>query len=179
MNDKKIYYVRIMFWILMFILVSIDSKYWCMVWLAGMYTAIKYAFCINQPKGAQKHRERYYVPSDSVDNINIKNDIKKQNKRSIRILVLWGIFLLVEGSLYHYNIINQDFIILGTISLRIFDKLFVIYWCPFSWIMGNRCCVSCRIYGWDQLMLNSPLIFIPSVTSYSLIFLSMFSFIEW
>ena len=193
-TKMKEYYIEIAFWTMMFVWASLQSEEifkidnyvienpnWLItIWIAGMWTAIKSLFCIDRHKGATKHKKRYYTACKvSVDDIRVKNDIKKQGKQAVKILIAWGVFLVVEGVCYHYNIINEKLIILGTISLRIFDKLFVLVWCPFGAIMRNKCCTTCRIHGWDQLMLNSPLVFIPSVPSYSLILISIIYFIEW
>lgn len=188
---KKNYYVEIMFWSLMLMWVSTqdseifnninDFKLWLkIVWIASVWTVITYIFCIGIPMGAKKHRAKYFAASkNSVDDFKLKQEIKKQNNGAVKIAVLWVIFLITEGISYYYNIVDAKIIILGTMSLRIIDKLFVIVWCPLGTIMKNRCCQNCRIYGWDQLMLNSPLVFLPSIFSYSLIIISLIPFIEW
>ena len=191
-TKRREIYIGIMFWILVFIWaitqdemsfkIDSDVNYpnWLVaVWIVGMLTAIKSLFCIDRPAGATKHRKKYYIANKSVDDVKVKNDIKKQSKNAIRILFLWIVFLVVEGLSYYFHIINEKTIIIGMISLRIFDKLFILVWCPFGAIMGNKCCTTCRIYGWDQLMLNSPLVFLPSVPSYTLILISIIYFIDW
>ena len=149
------------------------------IWIAGMWTAIKSLFCINRPVGAKKHNKKYYVACKNANDFRIKNEIKKQTKHAKKIFILWVLFLALEGLLYHFGIINDYVVIIGMISLRIFDKLFVLVWCPFGTIMKNKCCTTCRIYGWDQLMLNSTLVFISSIWTYSLILVSLIYFIEW
>ena len=168
---KKInYHLGILFWSFMLLWALIQDKIteypiWLIViWIVGMWTAIKSLFCIDRHKGAIKHKKRYYTACKiSADDVKVKNDIRKQSRQAMKILILWIVFIAIEGLLYHYDIINEKTIILGTISLRILDKLFVLVWCPFGVIMKNKCCTTCRIYGWDQLMLNSTLVFIPSL----------------
>lgn len=195
MKTKKWnYYIGIVFWTFAFIVAITQNeeifiigsnvigypKWLTIIWIVGMWTATKSLFCINRHKGATKHKKRYYTACKiSADDVRVKNDIKKQSRQAVKILIMWFVFLVVEGVCYHYNIINEKLIILGTISLRIFDKLFVLIWCPIGTIMNNKCCTTCRIHGWDQLMLNSTLVFIPSVPSYSLIIISMIYFIDW
>ena len=188
------YYIGIVFWTFAFIVAITQNeeifkigsnvigypKWLTIIWIVGMWTAIKSLFCIDRHKGATKHKKRYYTACKiSADDVRVKNDIKKQSRQAVKILIMWFVFLIVEGVFYHYDIINEKMIILGTISLRIFDKLFVLIWCPISTIMNNKCCTTCRIHGWDQLMLNSTLVFIPSVPSYSLIIISTIYFIDW
>ena len=149
-------------------------------WFAGMLMIISWIFSINLPAGAKKHRKRWFIPANStVDNIMLKQQTKEQNKNAVKIGIIWIIFLLIEGLSLHFNIITEKFVILGLVILRIADRLFILIWCPFGAIMNNKCCTSCRIYGWDQLMLNSPLVFFPSAYSCSLIMLSFTLFIEW
>lgn len=192
MKTKIQFYIQIIFWSFMFVWIIskneeafkidlINYPIWFVIfWIVGMWTAIKSLFCINRPIGATKHREKYYVASRKpVDDNKINNEIKKQTKHAMKILALWIVFILTEGLLYQFNIVDEKTIIVGTISLRIFERLFVLVWCPFGAIMRNKCCTTCRIYGWDQLMLNSPLVFIPSLPFYALILISTIYFIEW
>ena len=191
MKTKTQPYIEIVFWSLMlgwsisqneeaFELFNVKHPIWLVtIWIVGMWTAIKSLLCIDRPKGATKHKKRYYIACKISDDVRVKNNIKKQSRQAAKILILWIVFLIAEGVFYHYDIISEKTIIVGTISLRIFDKLFILIWCPFGAIMKNKCCTTCRIYGWDQLMLNSTLVFIPSIPSYSLILISMMYFIEW
>jgi len=192
-TKKRSIYMGIMFWILVFMWTinqdgasfklssGVNHPNWLIaIWIVGMWTAIKSLFCIDRPAGATKHRKSHYIAYKTVDDVRMKNDIKKQSRKAKWILVLWIMFLAVEGLSYYSHIIDEKTIIVGMIGLRIFDKLFILVWCPFgAIIMGNKCCTTCRIYGWDQLMLNSPLVFIPSVPSYTLILISMIYFVDW
>ena len=149
-------------------------------WLASMFTIISWIFCSNLPAGARKHRKRWFIPSNTaVDASKIRNEIKKQNRQALKIALIWIVFLILEGLALYLNIITEKEVILCLVILRIVDRMFVMIWCPFGAIMKNKCCTTCRIYGWDQLMLNSPMIFFPAVYSYSLIILSMIPFIQW
>lgn len=178
---------HLLFWVIMLIITIIEyddltfnSPIMIAYWFASMLMIISWIFSINLPAGAKKHRKRWFIPANStVDNIMLKKQTKEQNKNAAKIGVIWIIFLLIEGLSLHFNIINQKFVILGLIILRIADRLFIVIWCPFGAIMNNKCCTSCRIYGWDQLMLNSPLVFFPSAFSYGLLALSFIPFIEW
>ena len=191
MNKKHLYF-GISIWCLIWVFTATqkesdfkitDFNYpiWLVViWMVGMWTAINSLLCKNRHKGGVKHKKKFFIAYNRiVDNLKIKSEIKKQNKQALKVLILWMIFLIFEGIFYYFNIIDEKTIILGTICLRIFDKLFILVWCPFSIIMRNRCCVTCRIFGWDQLMLNSTLIVLPSLLSYSLILLSIIYFIDW
>ena len=54
------------------------------------------------------------------------------------------------------------------------DRICVLFFCPFQvWIMKNRCCVHCRIYRWDYVMMFTPLLFVPGPYSWSLLGLAL------
>ena len=51
---------------------------------------------------------------------------------------------------------------------------------PFqTWFMKNRCCTTCRIYNWDFAMMFTPLVFIPSLYTYSLLGFALALLIRW
>ena len=138
-TKRREIYIGIIFWVFIFMWVisqdemsfKIDSdvnypKWLIAIWIVGMWTAIKSLFCINRPAGATKHRKSHYIAYKPVDGVRIKNDIKKQSRKAIRILILWIVFLVVEGLSYYSHIINEKTIVVGMISLRIFDKLFIL-----------------------------------------------------
>ena len=46
-------------------------------------------------------------------------------------------------------------------------------------IVRNKCCNECRIYNWGHIMYLTPLIFIKSFWTYSLVVVGIFLFIQW
>ena len=188
-KKKELLLFSILFWTILLVISIVEynaldygfnSPLMLVFWLASMFTITSWIICKNLPAGAKKHRKRWFIPSNNnVDASKIRNEIKKQNQQAVKIAVIWAIFLLFEGLFIHFNIVDQRFIILGMLILRIADRLFVLIWCPFGAIMKNKCCNECRIYGWDQFMLNSPLVFYPSIYTYTLLILSIIPFIEW
>ena len=178
---------HLLFWVIILIIaivgyddLTFNGPIMRVFWFASMLMIISWILCIDLPTGARKHRKRWFIPSDSaINDSKINQAIKEQNMQAIKIAVIWIVFLLIEGIMIHFDIITEKLVILGLIILRIADRLFIIVWCPFGAIMNNRCCTTCRIYGWDQAMLNSPLVFFPSAYSYTLIALSFIPFIEW
>ena len=46
-------------------------------------------------------------------------------------------------------------------------------------IQKNKCCVTCRIYNYDHMMLTTPMITIPSFFSWSLIILGLIILVKW
>ena len=178
---------NLLFWVIMLVFIIIeydymtfDSPLMCVFWFAGVLTIIPWIFRFNLPAGARKHIKRWFIPSNSaIDDSKLNQGIKEQSMQAVKIAIIWATFILIEGIMIHFDIITEKEVILGLVILRIADRLFIMVWCPFGAIMNNKCCTSCRIYGWDQLMLNSPLVFFPSAFSYGLLALSFIPFVEW
>jgi hypothetical protein len=55
----------------------------------------------------------------------------------------------------------------------------VLIWCPFRLIMKNKCCTTCRIFNWDHLMMFTPMMFVISFYSLSLLAMSVVAFVVW
>lgn len=177
------------FWILLFCFVSLttnkiefklnfDNPAVLMFWFASLYTIVARAIGANTPIGALKYRKRYFKKTEEpVSEIEISAEMKEHNKGAWKILALWCAFLFAEWLAIPF--IDEYLIILGMILLRAFEKFFIITKCPFGIIMKNTCCTKCRIYGWDQFMLNSPLLFYSNVVSLSLVLPSIILFVSW
>jgi len=59
------------------------------------------------------------------------------------------------------------------------DEFCATIWCPFQAIIDNKCCNTCRINNWGYIMAFSPMIFIPSFWTYSILFLSILAIVQW
>ena len=60
------------------------------------------------------------------------------------------------------------------------DMICILFFCPFqTWIMKNRCCVSCRIYNWDYAMMFTPVVFIKNPFTISLFVVAALLLLEW
>lgn len=56
----------------------------------------------------------------------------------------------------------------------------LIIYCPFqSHIMHNKCCVNCRIYGWGDFMMFTPMVCIRHFFSWTLFWMSVLVLIRW
>ena len=122
--------------------------------------------------GSQKIFKRYYIPTNS--------EPKKENRHVVLIAALWIGANLIFGILYILKIFNEDIMILLSLAYFICDSICLLIFCPFRlWINKNRCCVNCRIYNWDCLMLVSPLIFIPHFITYILVVMAIIVLVQW
>lgn len=84
------------------------------------------------------------------------------------------------GALYFTGVIDEGALLIISLFYAVSDIICILFYCPFqSLIMKNRCCVSCRIYNWDFLMMFTPMVFIKSWYAISLFAISLLLFFKW
>ncbi|PKN10607.1 MAG: hypothetical protein CVU72_00610 [Deltaproteobacteria bacterium HGW-Deltaproteobacteria-7] len=102
------------------------------------------------------------------------------NRGALLVLLAWIILNLFIGALYFKGVINQSMLVLISMFYFASDMICVLMYCPFQKLfMKNRCCVTCRIFNWDSMMLCTPLLFIPSWFSLTLCSLALIVLIRW
>lgn len=125
--------------------------------------------------GCQKQFKRNYEP------IEEGRMPKNQSwKTTALVAVLWLLLNLVFGALYFAGIFDRGILILIALAFSVCDIICILFFCPFqTWFMKNRCCSTCRIYNWDFAMMFTPLVFIPSWYTYSLLACSLALLLRW
>ena len=124
--------------------------------------------------GCQKQFKRNYIETgESVPT----------SRTPLRTLAVAGAWLLLNGiigALYFLGIIDAGMLILISLAYSVCDMICILYFCPFqTWFLKNKCCGSCRIYNWDYAMMFTPLVFIPSAYTYSLLGIAVLLLIVW
>ncbi|HHV65076.1 MAG TPA: hypothetical protein GXX46_08405 [Peptococcaceae bacterium] len=110
----------------------------------------------------------------------LRKYIQKYNRRALYALIIWLLVLTGIGILYFKALITQTAIFLIVVLFYFADQFCINVWCPFrAWIVRNKCCNACRIYNWGQCMYLSPLIFIPSFWTYSLVIVALAVLLQW
>ena len=101
-------------------------------------------------------------------------------KRTALVAVIWLALNAVIGALYFTDIFDRGVLILIAIGYSVCDIVCILFFCPFqTWFMKNRCCTTCRIYNWDFAMMFTPLVFIPSLYTYSLLGCALVLLLRW
>ena len=96
------------------------------------------------------------------------------------VAIVWLALNAVFGILFYAGIIDHGILILIAIAYSVCDIICILFFCPFqTWFMKNRCCTTCRIYNWDFAMMFTPLIFIPSLYTYSLLGCALALLLRW
>lgn len=130
--------------------------------------------------GCQKQFKKNYKP--------INTDIYKHPTKSMiqsgmitfAIFSAWIALNACAGILYLLNIIDMGILLLLCIAFSVCDVICILFFCPFQmWFMKNKCCVTCRIYNWDYVMMFTPLVFVPSFYTWSLLGIAIALLLRW
>ncbi len=125
--------------------------------------------------GCQKQFARNYEP--------IGKDIAPTNqswRQTALVTAVWLALNALIGALYFAGLFDRGVLILIAIAYSVCDIICILFFCPFqTWFMKNRCCATCRIYNWDFAMMFTPLVFIPSLYTYSLLGGALILLLRW
>lgn len=126
--------------------------------------------------GCQKQFKKNYLSNTSNKEITFK---KKPYTTRI-VLLSWIVLNSIIGILYFTKVFDKGILLLISFTYGVCDMICILFFCPFqTWIMKNKCCTTCRIYNWDFAMMFTPLVFIPSIYTYSLLILSLILLFKW
>lgn len=125
--------------------------------------------------GCGKLYEKNYLPRKH-DTGELRAYTRQFDERALYAALVWASALALVGLLRH----SYFWLIMTALFFYFLDQLFVNVWCPFQhWIVHNRCCATCRIYNWGFPIIVSPLIFIRSFWTYSLVFMGAVILLQW
>ena len=124
--------------------------------------------------GCQKQFKRNYIQTGEPV------PIRRTPLRTLAVAGAWLLLNGIIGALYFLGIIDAGILILISLAYSVCDMICILYFCPFqTWFLKNKCCGSCRIYNWDYAMMFTPLVFIPSVYTYTLLGIAVLLLIFW
>jgi hypothetical protein len=103
----------------------------------------------------------------------------RMDKGAVRSAVYWGLVIVGTGLAYRVGVLNRLWLFEETMFFIFMDQFCVTVWCPFKWLITNKCCKTCRINNWGYFMAFSPLIWVPSFWTYSILFLSVAVVVQW
>ena len=124
--------------------------------------------------GCQKQFRRNYIPTE------ISQPPRRSPLPVLAVALAWLLLNGVIGALYLAHIIDEGILILISLFYSVCDMICILFFCPFqTWFLKDKCCGSCRIYNWDYAMMFTPLVFIPSVFSYSVLGVALLLLLAW
>ena len=96
-------------------------------------------------------------PNAALTNFFSRKSVVK-DKRILLVFSIWGLSLFAFGFFYFLFSKAAPFFLcfLLTGILWILDWFFMFFFCPFSLILQNKCCNTCRIYHFNYAMLSTP-----------------------
>ncbi len=154
-----------------------------LVWLIWMFDMLLQLIHVPNywPLGSQKFmKHRYMKPTSIIDKKELRKIMRELNKGSILVAIAWITLVAIIDMLYLLHIISFEIVVIISTFFYVCDVICIIGWCPFkTFFMHNKCCTTCRIYNWDHAMMFTPLIVIPGILTYSLLFMSLFVVIVW
>ncbi len=125
--------------------------------------------------GCQKVFERNYDP--------ISKDaapVIQPRRVTLLVLAVWLFLNAIIGLLYFLHIFDRSILFIICLGYSVCDIICILFFCPFqTWFMKNKCCTTCRIYNWDFAMMFTPLVFIPSIYTWSLLGISLLLLLKW
>jgi hypothetical protein len=104
---------------------------------------------------------------------------RKADSGAFRSGLYWILLLLVMWMWRYVGILPDVWLYVIVLFFIFMDQFCISVFCPFQWLMQNKCCSTCRINNWGYCMAFSPLVFIHSFWTYSIIFLSLITLFQW
>ncbi|HOJ43846.1 MAG TPA: hypothetical protein PLW88_00545 [Syntrophorhabdaceae bacterium] len=104
---------------------------------------------------------------------------RKIDNGAIRSAVYWVLLVLTMWLWRKAQLLSDLWIFIIVIFFIFMDEFCATIWCPFQAIISNKCCNTCRINNWGYLMAFSPMIFIQSFWTYSILMLSVLAIVQW
>lgn len=132
------------------------------------------------PLGSQKlFKQRFQPIREKINYAALRKYVISTTKSAYKIFVVWVLLILVLGVLYNLELLSASHLFLISAVFYVCDLICVLIWCPFRLILKNRCCTTCRIFNWDHLMMFTPMLFINSFYSVSLLALAFAVWVVW
>ncbi len=132
------------------------------------------------PLGSQKlFRQRFRPFREKINYQALREYVVTTTKAAYKIFILWAVLIAVLGGLFHFGILSASHLFLISVVFYVCDLICVLIWCPFRLILKNRCCTTCRIFNWDHLMMFTPMLFVNSFFSISLLLLAAAVWVVW
>ncbi len=154
-----------------------------LLWLAWVIDMIVQLIPVknNIALGSQKYfKERFRPVLDKIfDKEKLKKFISDTNKAAGKVMALWATFIAAIGALKHFKVLENKHLFLISVAFYVCDLICVLIWCPFRLMLGNKCCTTCRIFNWDHLMMFTPMLFVGSFFSTSLLIFSIIDILIW
>ena len=158
-------------------------KVYHVLWGITMFILIKRMLPrFNKKISSKKIFGRFYREADRIPpkRDEMLRKLKAKADRGALKSAFYWLLLLADMALWRAVGIFSDTWIYIVVLLFVFmDQFCVSVFCPFKWLAGGKCCSTCRINNWGYIMAFSPLVFIPSFWTWSIVAISILIVIQW
>jgi len=132
------------------------------------------------PLGSQKlFKQRFKPIRDKINYQALKEYVTSTTKSAYKVFLLWAVLTLTLGALHLLHVLSAAHLFLICVLFYVGDLVCVLIWCPFRLIVKSRCCTTCRIFNWDHLMMFTPMLFVNSFYSISLLVMAFAIWVIW
>ena len=130
--------------------------------------------------GCMKQFPSRFDPVPGYDAGALREAVRRQNRGALRVFLVWMAVNLAFGACFHRNLLGIADLVLLCALCYLCDLVCVLFFCPFQFfLMGNRCCVNCRIFAWGSWMMAAPLMLVPHVYAQSLFWTGVLVLAVW
>lgn len=148
-----------------------------LIWLVFMVEMLlRFVPSSWESMGCQKQFSKNYRPIGA----GTTHVVVQSGWRTAAVAAAWFALNGVIGLVYFSGWIDAGILLLISLAYSVCDMICILYFCPFqTWFMKNRCCATCRIYNWDFAMMFTPMVFVRSAYTWSLLGVSLLLLIQW
>ena len=149
---------------------------WLILMLDFMFQFFPFTFGI---RGDKKQFASHYQAL-KVNDDEFNQNKKRNDHRATVVMIVWLLGNSVALVLYLFNIVREAHLVVLMMLYYLGDLVCVLFYCPFQdLILRSKCCTDCRIYGWGNIFIVTPMAFIFSFYSISLFVIGLALFILW
>ncbi len=109
----------------------------------------------------------------------LRDYTRKMDSGALRSAAYWTALVLTIGFWRLAGLLDNVWIFVVVWFFVFMDQFCITVWCPFKAIIQHKCCNACRINNWGYLMAFSPMIYMPSFWTYSILLLSAAALAQW
>lgn len=136
----------------------------------------------NRKISSRKIFGRFYREADRIPpkRDEILRSLKAKADRGALKSAFYWLLLLADMALWRkVGIFSDTWVYIVVLFFVFMDQFCVSVFCPFKWLARGKCCSTCRINNWGYIMAFSPLIFIPSFWTWSIVAFCIIIVIQW
>lgn len=151
------------------------------LWIIQMTGMLIHIFPVRITLSGFKSRAAVYrEPETPYERLALLEYVQAMNVRAWRVALIWICFNAIFGILVLLDVLGAEEMIVLSFFYFMCDLICMMLFCPFQkFMMGNRCCVNCRIFDWGHIMMYTPMIFFRSFYSWSLLFTAFIVMLRW